>query len=604
MWISNVSIENFRKASDGQPITITFCKGLNLLIGENNVGKTCVVEAIALTLGYGNPDRSVFLKEQDFSDPNKPLTVTLEFEGMTEDQEAAFLQALVLEEGKSSKAKFQFSFDIKNNKISSHVACGEHLETTAPIELIRSLRVMYLPALRDADKEFHPGYKSRVGKILKTRYEVKDQGHIEEIFRDANTKALEHNAATNPVTLLTKKANESIDKLSFQGSNNRIKFEFVEQNFARIISNISMKTFSGLNIDTNGLGYNNLIYIATILTELEYEHQDEPHTFSCLLIEEPEAHLHPQLQTLLLEFVQDKFPSIQIILTSHSPSLVAATRLNNLSIMSLTSSGVINHHVTTSNIDPTHKIFLERFMDVTKSQLFFSRNIIFVEGITEAVLLELFWNLHYSSDDQKFSRQSIEVVNINGVAFEPYTALIKGIFAQSHVKCVILSDDDRGSGRTCPVDLRFKHEGDIRNASEIAPIFPDAPISSRALKLKSAVEAIKTEGFTNLSISLGRKTFEVEFALANISNKALLEEVAGVPCDTFKDLADTQAAIEFWKTIVEKDGKTDASAKIAEKILAKVPVKVPQHFITAFEFITPKIMLNGNETDPTTKVGD
>ncbi len=607
MWISKVTIENFRKATAFMPIEVELNDGLNLLVGENNVGKTCVAEALALALGYGNSDRNVFLKEQDFNDPAKPIKISIMFDGLSTDQEAAFLQALVIEKyseseeesgtGEVVRANFQFLFELNNRKISNRVLCGENFEVSAPMDLIGNLKVTYLPALRDANQEFKPGYKSRIGKILKSRFAGGDQEVIEQIFERANIEALAHQGTANPVSALAKKANTSIEKLSLYGTNNKIKMEFVEQEFNRIIANISMKTDAGLDIETNGLGYNNLIYIATIITELEHDHKEEPHSYNCLLIEEPEAHLHPQLQTLLLDFVQSNYPEIQVILTSHSPTLVAETEFKNLSVMSTTPTGVVSRRVANSSISGDHEIFLQRFLDVTKSQLFFARNIIFVEGITEALLLKLFWDLYYTLDDEKFSRQGIEIVNINGVAFSPYAGLVKGIFAKSNIKCTILTDDDRGSGIACPVNSRFKDGDSIKNTEVIETIFANSPLSSRAKKLSDEVKEIQNEGFNNLSIFLARKTFEVEFALANIENKTMLEDLAGMTRGSLVGMSEIGAAVEFWKQIVEKDIKTEVSTMIAKKILNKETVSCPQHFINAFEFIRPKKKQSQNGTN-------
>lgn len=597
MWISKITVKNFRKSTIDNEISVDFNSGLNLLVGENNVGKTCVIEALALVLSYGNPDRLVFLKEKDFNDPNQPLIITIEFSNLTDDQEAAFLQALTIEAEESSKVKIRFSFDIKNGKIINQILCGENFETTCPPELIRALAVTYLPALRDVNQEFNPGYRSRIGKILKARFGEAEKIQIEEIFSEANDEALAHNGDENPVKQLTKDTNDSIGKLSIEGTENSIELGFIAREFGGIISSVSMKTASGLEIGTNGLGYNNLIYIATILTELNLEQEKEPHTFSCLIIEEPEAHLHPQLQTLLLEFLQETYPNIQIILSSHSPTIVSSTGLDNLSVMSVSGDSVVSRTVSNEHINEKHKIFLEKFLDVTKSQLFFARNIIFVEGVTEAILLEAFWNLHFTEAGQKFSQQSIEIVNISGVSFEPYVGLVKGIFSESDVKCVVVTDDDRGTGRTCPEQQRFKDSNGIKDSAIIETIFDTAPISARASKLDNKVQEIIDEGFQNIFITKARKTLEVEFALANIDDKRMLEGLSDLEENALEGFTDTQAAIEFWKKITTSDLKTEVSTKILQKINSGGTLGIPAHFIDAFNFIKPPAEEPGDETN-------
>src|SRR3954454_19847156 len=83
-----------------------------------------------------------------------------------------------------------------------------------------------------------------------------------------------------------------------------------------------------------GLGYSNLLFMATELLLLEQEQDD----FPLLLIEEPEAHLHPQLQMKFLKAIREDFggpnkPALQSILTTHSPNLASKAPADSIIMM-------------------------------------------------------------------------------------------------------------------------------------------------------------------------------------------------------------------------------------------------------------------------------
>ena len=144
-----------------------------------------------------------------------------------------------------------------------------------------------------------------------------------------------------------------------------------------------------------GLGYNNLLFMATELLLLRQEDD-----FSLLLIEEPEAHLHPQLQMKLLKFIKEEFsddasPKLQSILTTHSPNLASKAQLESLIIMANGKAFSLRKDET--QLDNDDYVFLEKFLDVTKSNLFFAKSILMVGRR---------WRKHSSSNNCRAHRST------------------------------------------------------------------------------------------------------------------------------------------------------------------------------------------------------
>ena len=183
--------------------------------------------------------------------------------------------------------------------------------------------------------------------------------------------------------------------------------------------------------------------MATALTNLQ-ENLDLGE-FSLLLIEEPEAHLHPQLLDLVLDYFNINIKkNTQVIISSHSPVLISNAKLDE--IILINNNGVDNYSTSlkNTNLSNIEKKSLERYMDVTKSQFLFSKGVIFVEGISEALLINEFSKIL----SKPLNKYSIELVNINGVDFKPFIKLFKeepenGDKDYIKSRISIISDDDR-----------------------------------------------------------------------------------------------------------------------------------------------------------------
>jgi predicted ATP-dependent endonuclease of OLD family len=72
MYIKQLNIKNFRVFDE---ISLFLNKGVNIIIGENNSGKTAIIDALRICLGYGKPDTNIYIQESDLhlnpSDPNE-----------------------------------------------------------------------------------------------------------------------------------------------------------------------------------------------------------------------------------------------------------------------------------------------------------------------------------------------------------------------------------------------------------------------------------------------------------------------------------------------------------------------------------------------------
>ena len=604
MHISSIMIKNFRRFNQN-PFCMDFNPGLNILIGENNVGKTTVLEAIALCLSIGDFDKPFALQPSDFHDQDLPIEVKLVFSDLNNSQEAAFHTALSSLNSGAPTVEFTFHFEIKGSRIIRSITCGQTDALKSSEEMLTYIHCNYLKAVRDVTLEFSPGFRNRIAKILERKFSVLSKARKEEfieIFNEANTKAksfsvplselghtenhedqVDNESASEyrPIEILESAANDIIHKLQFIGDDNDIYLCFIEHELRRILRNVIAKLQTlDLDLTLNGMGYNNLIYLAMLLTELEQGYED--HEYLCLIVEEPEAHLHPQLQKLLLEYFSQEFPNVQVFLSSHSPIFVSDSLLDNIIVMITADSGLINSVPLKSiGLSMETKSFLRRFLDVTRAQLFFARNIVFVEGYSEAMLFKAFWNEEYRDDEKAFHKQSIEVVNIQGIAFDYYVELIEKVYVTTGTKCVVITDDDRGTGNDVPDELKITQKTSL---SDAVSRFDIAPLSARYQLLKKSIEALKEKGIS-IELCTARKTLEVEFGYANSENPELLAKVVGGSIDYWADSNKNinEVAIDIWLKVAKK--KTSFALEILDEMGTDRKLVSPIHFKKAFDFI-------------------
>jgi putative ATP-dependent endonuclease of OLD family len=196
----------------------------------------------------------------------------------------------------------------------------------------------------------------------------------------------------------------------------------------------------------NGLGENNLIYTSVVLGDLINRCEDpELELYNALLVEEPEAHLHPQLQNRFFSYlnnIEDK--GAQVFITSHSPTITAKTNLDKLIVLQKQEDKIAPFafsKLTKDDFSPKNRDFLKKFLDVTKSQLFFANGVILVEGLAEALLLPTLAKVFLEIDLEAIG---IEIVNINGVGFEHFAKLFNNKNEEKRMfsRCAILTDSD------------------------------------------------------------------------------------------------------------------------------------------------------------------
>jgi putative ATP-dependent endonuclease of the OLD family len=441
MYLKQVKIYNFRKfeqKENGEPgVVVSFNENFNLLIGENDAGKSAIIDAIRLTLGTLSMENPR-LSEEDFYN-NKAYTadelkIECFFSGLNEQEAGVFLEWLSFnEKGEYELEVRLYGKKIKNSFLSNRV---ETSITAGPInsdfklegEAKELLKTTYLKPLRDAENELRPGFRSRLAQILQGHSAFKTKENeihdLEKILGEANKELEEYfdSKSTGKKSIkaeLVSYLDEFFPKTNEQFNPN---FEVTPVKLSSILRKLALT----LDENVSGLGSLNLLFIAAELLLLSDKENIGP---SITLIEEIEAHLHPQAQLRLIKFLQETLLNEssntkgQFILSTHSTSLAASVSLENLILIHNNFAYPLSSEHTKLESDDYK--FLERFLDATKSNLFFAKGVILVEGDAENLLIPAL----AEAINRPLHKYGVSIVNLGSTAFKRYA----NIFSRSDV---------------------------------------------------------------------------------------------------------------------------------------------------------------------------
>ena len=430
MYLSELRLWNFRKYTNGDGVidvtkphlTVPFTKGLNVLIGENDSGKTAIIDAIKLVTKTHSMEW-IHLAETDFSSGCDNLRIDIIFTELSDLEAAPFTDKVQINPDTAIVSLYLVLEASKNAGKIQPYELKAYDGTLKPINANEKelIKATYLRALRDADYDLTAKKNSRLSQIL-MGHELFQEGAagkntFENIIADANDSITKwFKDETDGAKSNKSQIKDVIDSFikSFLSDSYESELSISDSNIKSILEKISI----GIKDTTNmGLGTMNRLFMATELLHLRRMNEG----VKLCLIEELEAHLHPQAQMKVIEGIQQE-DEVQFILTTHSPNLASKVKISmdNTSVMLCKDNDVYPLTKGKTKLKDDDYIYLENFLDVTKSNLFFAKGVIIVEGWAEDMIIPVLAN----NLDKNLTRHEVSIVNVGSTAYLHYARIL------------------------------------------------------------------------------------------------------------------------------------------------------------------------------------
>lgn len=586
MIIHELRLYNFRKFNsvEGTPgLQITFHKGLNALIGENDSGKSAVIDAIKLVL-LTQSNEYIRPTEEDFYKPDGGDAVT-EFKidciitDLSPNEAKNFIEYLsFIKAGDKTNCFLQLHYRAwreGNHRIFQELRAGDLDDGIIIDGKARDLlRAVYLKPLRNAEREMSSGRNSRISQILLSHpvFKNKKEHEVLDIIRDANARIDEYFTENENGRVILQTIRNNLKSFNERDQANNAELRTSDIQLKSILESLSLNP-PEIN---PGLGELNLLFIAAELLLLK---DDAEGGIKLALIEELEAHLHPQAQLRLISYLQGEYSEndVQVIISTHSPILASKINLKNLILMKNGCGYDLSEGHT--GLQKGDYLFLQRFLDATKSNLFFAKGIIMVEGDAENLLIPVIAEIL----DYPLEKYGVSIVNVGSTAFLRYSQILV-----------------RADGSTIGVPVSVITDCDVKPYD----VDPDSKEKVLKEKLNESSEAVryKNQKYTNGSVhcfTSPRWTLEYCLAMSCLSqdfHKAVhygmkiqnareyisltdqkiaeANQDAASESEQWKDLPTWKTAYNIYSIMLNEDGKSSLKAIVAQCLASILRWKV------------------------------
>ena len=509
--IKHIRVTNFRSLDN---FSMNFNEGLNVIIGENDAGKTTLIDSIKLLFN------KITIDKDDFRDEEKEITIELEtnesiykMNVKSEDLKPNFkskpskekcdsiineinseeFEKMVEEEQREILKKYCDTFGItyrSNSKVET-IVNKINLEVTEITEnnvFIEQKQLNY-PISFLGSKEFENmnsffentffkelkqniWYHKIGDKTIKHYLDLEINKFKEEVLSEENTEELYQTLS------------------EFLPQFKEIELDIQQESKITLNINVNLLNSKGqeISLEKMGDGTNRRTTMAL------FKHKQDKDDL-CYIFDEPDTHLHIKAQLDIFRLFKDLTSNNkQVIITTHSPYLINEVNPNDIKLLFLDSDNKSNIKVLS---EETESDFLKD-LGISNIDLFFTNKLVIVEGESEELFLPIFYEKIFGFP---IAHKFIKIVKAEGIYdISNFVRVIKDTFPSTNI--FIMMDNDASDKEENKLDKIIRKYDDLsqENIFRIGTIEFEDSFTDEVL-VKSINDYLKEIGCNDIEIS-------------------------------------------------------------------------------------------------------